>query len=293
MLKVSDAPAQIGVLGAGVMGIGVAQVAAAAGHPVVLVDTTDEILDSGRQRLRQGLAMTALARRGGPRIDSQAITERIMFTTRLADIGGARLVVENITESVAAKEPVYRALGSLVSVGTILASNTSCIPVARIASWNSRPADVIGTHFMNPVPLRETVEVIRGASTSDTALTTTLSFLAGMGMEAIVVGDGPGFVSNRVLMLTLNEAARVADENSASARDIDLIFTKCMGHAMGPLATADLIGLDTVVLSLEVLRDEFADPRFEPAESLRRRIAEGDLGRKSGKGFHTYRQARG
>ena len=282
------APARISVLGAGVMGVGVAQVAAAAGHPVSLIDTTEPILESARTRLRASLAMTALARREGPKPDAAAITGRILFTTDVAEVGRCALVVENVTESITAKEPAYRSLDQFVQPGTILAANTSCIPVARIASWTSRPADVIGTHFMNPVPLRDTVEVIRGALTDPETVETTLAFLSGLGMEGIVVGDGPGFVSNRVLMLTLNEATRVADENSATPVEIDLVFTKCMGHAMGPLATADLIGLDTVVLSLEVLRDELGDSRFEPAPGLRRRVAEGLLGRKSGEGFHRY-----
>lgn len=281
-------PARIGVLGAGVMGVGVAQVAAGAGHPVSLIDTTEGVLDSARTRLRASLTMTALARRNTPKPDAAGIQERIHFTVDLTEVGQCTLVVENVTESIAVKEPVYRALDQLVQPGTILAANTSCVPVARIASWTSRPAEVIGTHFMNPVPLRDTVEVIRGALTNPATVDATLAFLSGMGMEGIVVGDGPGFVSNRVLMLTLNEAARVADENSASPVEIDLVFTKCMGHAMGPLATADLIGLDTVVLSLEVLRDEFGDSRFEPAPGLRRRVDQGLLGRKAGEGFHRY-----
>ena len=281
-------PIPIGVIGAGVMGVGVAQVAAAAGHAVTLVDTTSAVLDSARRRLRMSLTMTALARRGQERPDAAAITERIRFTTELRDVSGAGLVVENVTETMAAKEPVYRALDSILPAGAVLAANTSCIPVARLASWTSRAPEVIGTHFMNPVPLRDTVEVIRGAATSDRTLDVTLAFLRGMGMDGIVVGDGPGFVSNRVLMLTLNEAARVADENTASPAEIDLVFTKCMGHAMGPLATADLIGLDTVVLSLEVLHAEFGDERFKPAGALVSRVEKGELGRKSGKGFHAY-----
>lgn len=288
LTRADGSPALVGVLGAGVMGIGVAQVAAEAGHPVTVVDTSDELIDDARSRLRASLTMTAFARRERPRPDARAVTERILFTTDPTDVAESDLVIENVTEVVAVKEPVYRALDEVLRPGVVVAANTSCIPVGRIASWTSRPGYVIGTHFMNPVPLRDTVEVIRGGSTAEATLETTLSFLTGIGMQGIVVGDGPGFVSNRVLMLTLNEAARVADENSASPTDIDLIFTKCMGHAMGPLATADLIGLDTVVLSLEVLRDELDDPRFEPAEALRRRVKAGQLGRKSGEGFHRY-----
>jgi 3-hydroxybutyryl-CoA dehydrogenase len=170
----------------------------------------------------------------------------------------------------------------------IFAANTSAISITRIASVTDRPDRVVGTHFMNPVPLMPVVEVIRGYHTSEATLETTRALLAAMGKQAIVVKDWPGFVSNRVLMLTLNEAIWLVQDGVARAEDVDAIFRGCFGHKMGPLATADLIGLDTILDSLEVLYDSYKDPKFRPCPLLAQMVAAGIRGRKSGAGFFTY-----
>lgn len=170
----------------------------------------------------------------------------------------------------------------------MIGCNTSAIPITRLASATRRPAQVIGMHFMNPVPRKPLVEVIRGYHTSDSTLALARQLLAAMGKECVVVADSPGFVSNRVLMLTINEAVCLLQERAASAEEIDTIFKTCFGHAMGPLETADLIGLDTVLLSIEVLYESFSDARFRPSPLLRKLVDAGLYGRKSGQGFYTY-----
>jgi len=171
---------------------------------------------------------------------------------------------------------------------TIFSSNTSAIPITRLAQVTKRPSQVIGTHFMNPVPLKPVVEVIRGFHTSNETIQATLDLLASMGKEGVLVNDSPGFVSNRVLMLTVNEAIFLLQDQVATAEDIDHIFRSCFGHKMGPLETADLIGLDTILYSLEVLYENFNDPKFRPSPLLRKLVAAGLHGRKSGRGFYSY-----
>jgi 3-hydroxybutyryl-CoA dehydrogenase len=171
----------------------------------------------------------------------------------------------------------------------VFAANTSCISITRIGGWTGRADRVLGMHFMNPVPLKPVVETVRGHHTSQETLDTAAALLAGMGKEAIVVNDFPGFVSNRVLMLTINEAAWEVQDGVASPEDIDRIFVTCFGHKMGPLATGDLIGLDTIVLSLEVLLDSYGDPKFRPCPLLRKMVDAGLHGRKTERGFFDYR----
>jgi len=169
--------------------------------------------------------------------------------------------------------------------------NTSCIPIARVAALTRRPAQIIGLHAMNPVHLMPTVEVIRGAQTSDDTVAKLLALFAQLGKQAVIVNDSPGFVSNRVSHLFMNEAASVLQDGVSTAENIDKIFKQCFGHKMGPLETADLIGLDTVANSLDVLFDEFKDPKFRVCPLLRQLVSEGHLGRKTGRGFHIYPEA--
>ncbi|MFF8288758.1 3-hydroxyacyl-CoA dehydrogenase family protein [Streptomyces sp. NPDC016309] len=286
------AGAPVGVVGAGTMGVGVAQCFAEAGHPVVVVDNDPAALAAGPARLRAGIRTAALLRRGSRPAGAAAPASRteslVTWSAELTDMAAALLVVECAREDEEVKEGILRELDGICGAEAIFASNTSCIPVARLGSFTTRPDRVIGTHFMNPAPLKDAVEVIRAPRTSATTVERTKGFLARVGKHALVVRDAPGFVTNRVLMLTLNEAARVLDEGTADAETVDRVFQDCFGHPMGPLRTADLIGLDTIADSLEVLRRHTGEDRFRPCSLLARLVAEGNVGRKSGRGFYSY-----
>jgi 3-hydroxybutyryl-CoA dehydrogenase len=280
----------VGVIGAGVMGIGVAQVLAQAKYQVVLVDVAEAALARAQQEIRQGVRFYHMLRRDldlKP-LDADTAVARITFTTDMQRLRQADFVIENVTEKWAVKEPVYATLDAICPAHCLFAANTSAIPITQIAAATQRPSQVLGIHFMNPVPLKDTVEVIRGYRTSDDTLHTALRLLESVGKQGIVVNDSPGFVSNRVLMLTVNEAIFLVQEKVAAPEDVDQIFTQCFGHKMGPLATADLIGLDTILLSLEVLYEQFNDPKFRPCPLLRQMVNAGLYGRKSGRGFFTY-----
>lgn len=280
---------RVGVIGAGVMGVGVGQSLAEAGHEVVLVDVSDDVVTRARHGIRIGIAGGALFRRGPDRLDLDEVLGRVHPTTDYDDLGDVDFVVENTTEKTAVKEAVYARLDQVCPPAAVFAANTSAIPIAHLAACTRRPTQVLGMHFMNPVPMKPTVEVIRAEQTSADTLTIALDLLASMDKDAIVVADQAGFVSNRVLMLTVNEAIRTVADGVAPAADVDRIFTACFGHQMGPLATADLIGLDTILLSLEVLHDAYGGDRYEPAPLLRELVDRGDLGRKTGQGLFSYR----
>lgn len=279
----------VGVVGAGVMGVGVAQNLAQTGHRVILVDLSDEILERSRGAIRQGLRFGQLFDKGGaPREKAADVLARITFSTDLETMAAADFVVENVIEKWAEKEPIYRRLDSICRPEVRFAANTSVISITRIGGATGRPDKVLGMHFMNPVPQKETVEVIRGHHTSEETLEIGRRFLAQMGKEGIVVNDAPGFVSNRVLMLTVNEAIFLVQDGVAPAEDVDRLFKSCFGHKMGPLETADLIGLDTILYSIEGLYEQFADSKFRPCPLLRKMVDAGLHGRKSGKGFYDY-----
>ncbi|MEV7559734.1 3-hydroxyacyl-CoA dehydrogenase family protein [Streptomyces sp. NPDC048331] len=277
-----------GVVGAGVMGVGVAQNLAQTGHRVVLVDLSEEILDNARKELRNSLRAFAMFNRAAA-VDPAEIFEKIEFTTDYEQLAKADFVVENVTEEWAIKEKVYKELDRICRPEVVFAVNTSAISITRVGSVTSRPERVVGMHFMNPVPLKPMVEVIRGYHTTPETIDTARRFLAELGKECIVVEDVPGFVSNRVLMLTINEAVFLVQDGVAPAADVDRIFKTCFDHKMGPLETADLIGLDTILKSVEVLYESFNDDKYRPAPLLKKMVAAGLLGRKSGEGFHTYR----
>ena len=278
---------RVGVVGAGVMGTGVAQSLAEAGHRVVVVDVSQEALDRVVPEVRTGVSMSALLGHK-PARPADDIVAAIETSTDYGVLADARYVIENTTEVVEVKEEVYPKLDAVCADGTVFAVNTSAILIARLAALTKRPDKVIGMHLMNPVPLKPTVEVIRSKLTSDDTIETTLALLASMGKEGIVVNDSPGFVSNRVLMLTVNEAIAVLGDGVAPVEDIDRIFKTCFGHKMGPLETADLIGLDTILNSLVVLRDSFEDAKYEPHPLLAEKVDAGHLGRKTGRGFYEY-----
>lgn len=279
---------RVGVVGAGVVGAGVAQDLAGAEHDVVLIDLTDEILRAALARIAENLRMTRLLGGRSTARSSEDLLAAVTCSTDLGALEHCEFVIENIREKWADKAALYPRLDAASPQGCILAANTSAIPITRIASATTRPELVIGIHFMNPVPLVAAVELIPGVHTAPQTLARTRKLLATLGKEAIGVRDSPGFVSNRVLMLTINEAAELVHDGVADVADIDRVFTACFGHGMGPLATADLIGLDTVVDSIEVLYECYRDPKFRPSVTLRELVDAGRCGRKTGRGFYSY-----
>jgi 3-hydroxybutyryl-CoA dehydrogenase len=277
----------IGIVGAGVMGCGLSQVLAQTGHQVVLVDKSDEILRKAKDEVRNGVRMAAMFGKQ-KNLDADRILAAIEFTTDRERLSKAGFVVENVTEDWDVKKSVYEAIDRICPPHCVFAVNTSCISITKVGAVTCRPARVIGMHFMNPVPLKPTVEVIRGFYTSEETIATARSFLDGMGKHAIIVNDVPGFVSNRVLMPMVNEAVFLVQEGVAPAEDVDRLFKQCFGHKMGPLETADLIGLDTILNSIAVLHESFGDSKYRPCPLLVKMVDAGLLGRKSGKGFYTY-----
>jgi 3-hydroxybutyryl-CoA dehydrogenase len=261
---------------------------AESGFTVILVDLSQDALQRAEEAVGNSLRLRRLLGRGPESESPEEVLSRIHSSTVLCELKDADFVVENITETWQAKAEAFRQMDTLCPESTILASNTSAIPITRIAGATNRPEKVLGLHFMNPVPLKTTVEVIKGVHTSDDTVEVSMEMLSRMGKEGILVNDSPGFVSNRVLMLTVNEAAYLIYEQVAAPESVDRIFKSCFEHKMGPLETADLIGLDTVLLSIEVLYGDFKDPKFRPCPLLQRMVDAGLLGRKSGEGFYKY-----
>jgi 3-hydroxybutyryl-CoA dehydrogenase len=278
----------VGVVGAGLMGCGVAYCAAQADHSVILLDLTDAILARARQSIVDTTRLQRLLGGAQPRKSSQDILQGITFSTDYAALANADFVIENITEKWDAKSAAYRQMDAICPPATVFACGTSAIPITRIASATRRAERVLGIHFMNPVPVKPMVELIRGFHTSDETLEAARGLLASMGKTSVLVGDSPGFVTNRVLMVTINEAIFLLHEGVASAEEVDKIFKGCFGHKMGPLETADMIGLDTILYSIEVLYESFNDSKYRPCPLLKQMVEAGLLGRKSGRGFHSY-----
>ena len=277
----------VGVIGAGVMGRGVAQNLVQTDHDVVLVDIDDAILKAARSEIRNNIRLQGLfskaAKPAGNALDN------IQFTTDYQLLASADFVVENAVEKWDIKKVIYPQLDVICPEDCVFAANTSAISITKIASATNRPDRVVGMHFMNPVPMKNTVEVIRGFHSSDESMDTARQFLSQMGKEGVVVKDSPGFVSNRVLMLTVNEAIFLLQDQVASVEDVDKIFRDCFGHKMGPLETADLIGLDTILYSIEVLYESFNDSKFRPCPLLKKMVDAGLYGRKNGRGFYNYK----
>jgi len=282
----------VGVVGAGVMGTGLAQSLAETGHSVVLLDVAEAVLDHAREEIKKSLRFQAFFRKKGegapPAESADAVLARIRLSIDPEALSGVDFLIENATEKWEIKKAIYERIDPICPERAVFAANTSAIPITKIAGLTRRAPRVLGMHFMNPVPLKTAVEVIRGYHTSDETLATASSLLARMGKEAIVVNDSPGFVSNRVLMLTVNEAIFLVHEGVSTAEQIDHLFKSCFGHKMGPLETADLIGLDTILYSLEVLYEEFEDTKFRACPLLKKMVHAGLHGRKSGKGFYDY-----
>lgn len=281
----------VGVVGAGVMGRGVAHALAERGFQVILLDLTEAILESAKNEIKTNVRMYALYAKDKA-LKPDDVLARITFSTDYALLAQVDYLIENATEKWEIKQPIYARLDAICPPECILAVNTSAIPITRVAGLTRRPQQVIGMHFMNPVPLKPLVEVIRGYHTSETTIERSQALLAQMGKESVVINDSSGFVTNRVMMLTVNEAIFLLQEQVASAKDIDQLFRQCFGHKMGPLETADLIGLDTVLLSIEVLYENFKESKYRPCPLLQKMVDAGLYGRKSGQGFYnyTYRQ---
>ncbi|MDI6822940.1 MAG: 3-hydroxybutyryl-CoA dehydrogenase [Bacillota bacterium] len=275
------------VAGAGQMGSGIAQVAAQAGLQVTMQDIAPEFLDRGMATIRRNLARSVEKGRI-TREEEQAILERLQTTLNLEAAAEADVVVEAIVENLQAKKDLFSELDRICPAATILASNTSSLPITELAASTKRPDRFIGMHFMNPVPVMQLVEVVRGHLTSDETHAAILDLAVRMGKTPVTVQDYPGFVANRVLFPMINEAIYCLMEGVASAEDIDTVMRLGMNHPMGPLALADLIGLDTCLAILETLYRGLGDPKYRPCPLLRRMVSAGLLGRKTGRGFYTY-----
>jgi len=275
------------VIGAGVMGIGVAHAVARAGIPVVLVDQDNETLAYALAEIKKNERFAMLYNKTKDQIQAD-ITENITMETDISAISDCCIIIENITEDIEQKAVLYKQMDAIISEDAIILANTSCVPITLLSSYIKNPGRLIGAHFMNPVTHIEAVEVIRGVHTTDETTEKTLEFLSQIDKEGIVVKDFPGFVTNRISHLMMNEAAFIVQDDVAPAEDVDKIFKKCYGHKMGPLETADLIGLDTVVKSLEVLYQSYQDTKYRCCPLLKQMVQAGFLGRKSGRGFYEY-----
>lgn len=278
----------IGVVGVGVIGTGVVQLFATHGYNVIAIDLTNERLQQSQQCLIESLRMSQLFL--SKKHDQNIILERITWGIDLSLLGKCDLVIENVTEDFSVKRSVYEKINHIVNEHTYIGVNTSCIPIGKIASIMSYRNNILGLHFMNPVPMKKAIEVIRAETTSDQTLQIIVNLLQKMDKKCIIVEDRAGFVINRILMLTINQAIKVFDEEVADAKSIDDLFVSCLGHSMGPLATADLIGLDTIYHSLLVLRNELKDTCYKPSNLLKTMVENNWLGRKTGQGFFSYTQ---
>lgn len=278
----------IGVIGAGVMGTGIAHNLALAGYDVILVDISEAILSKAKEHISNNIRLQGLYTREFVMDKPEVILNRISFTVNYELLKEADYIIENVPEKWEVKKEVYLTLDRICPEHCIFAVNTSCISITKVASLTNRPTQVIGSHYMNPVIMKPVVEVIKGYHTSEKTIDVTKELLSSLHKEAIIVNDLPGFVSNRISHLMMNEAAFVVQDQVADPKDVDDIFKKCFGHKMGPLETADLIGLDTVVNSLDILYESYQDPKFRCCPLLRKMAEAGTHGRKTGQGFYPY-----
>jgi len=276
----------VGVIGAGVMGVGVAQNLAHTGHDVILVDTSEQILAEALATIAGNCRMSRLM--GGPAVDGEAVLARISTGVGADAVAKADIVIENVPEDWAIKRAVFAELDAACGPDTVFVVNTSAIPITKVAAATGRPDKVIGVHFMNPVPMKPTVELIPGVHTSAQTIARTRDLLTAMGKKAVDVKDSCGFISNRLSHVFMNEAAYLVYEGVATAEAVDEVFRSCFGHPMGPLETADLIGVDTVLQSVAVLYEHYNDSKYRPCPLLRQMTDAGLHGRKSGHGFYDY-----
>jgi len=277
----------IGVIGAGTMGHGIAQVMAASGRTVLLMEVNDSFLEKGVARIAANL--DRLVKKGTiTESDKSAITGRVRGTTDLGDLAPAELIIEAATEDLDTKLALFRKLDGMARPGVILATNTSSISITRIGGVTRRADRVIGMHFMNPVPVMGLVEIVRGELTADETVAAIEGLTREIGKTPVTVNDAPGFVANRILMPMVNEAVFTLSEGVATREAIDTVMKLGTNQPMGPLALADLIGLDVCLAIMEVLHRDIGDSKYRPAPLLRRMVHAGLLGRKSGRGFYSY-----
>ena len=278
---------RVAVIGAGQMGNGIAHVFAQAGMPVTMIDVSEDALRRGRETIEKNMDRQVKKNTLSAE-DRQAALGRIATSTDLGAVGNATVVIEAATENTDLKFRLFANLDRIAPSNAILASNTSSISITRIAAQTKRPQQVIGMHFMNPVPVMQLVEVIRGLATSDETTHRTSDLARALGKTPVDANDFPGFIANRILLPMINEACFALMEGVGTAESIDQVMKLGMNHPMGPLALADFIGLDTCVAILEVMHDGLGDPKYRPCPLLRKYVAAGWLGRKTGQGFYKY-----
>ncbi len=281
----------IGVVGAGNIGTGVVTDLVLHGLHAVAVDISDEALRKAEVEVLKNIRFAPLFSKSLPRVSPEEARQRMTFTRKLEDLAGCEMIIENVPERWETKRPIYEALDAIMAPEVCFGANTSCLSIRRIGAVTRRPEQVIGLHAMNPVHLKPTVEVIRGFHTSEKTIGLLQALFDQLHKKAIIVEDLPGFVSNRISHVFMNEAAFALQDQVSTAEKIDQIFKQCFGHKMGPLETADLIGLDTVANSLDVLFESFHDPKYRVCPLMRKLVDAGHLGRKTGRGFHTYSKA--
>jgi 3-hydroxybutyryl-CoA dehydrogenase len=285
-VKLTDVKS-VGVVGAGTMGNGIAQVFAQAGRHVCLVDIATPMLDRARSSIEKSLARLVEKGKLTP-ADRDATLGRLTTRTNIEALAGADLVVEAIIENVDAKKALFTSLDALAKPEAILASNTSSISITALGAATTRPERVIGMHFMNPVPIMALVELIRGQETSGETMSTATELCRMLGKTPVEAADYPGFIANRILMPMINEAIFALMEGVGAPESIDTVMKLGMNHPIGPLALADFIGLDVCLAIMNVLHEGLGDPKYRPCPLLRRMVAAGHLGRKSGRGFYVY-----
>jgi 3-hydroxybutyryl-CoA dehydrogenase len=275
------------VIGSGTMGNGIAQVAATSGYQVTCMDVQPAALEKAKTAIQK--STSKLLEKSLITSEQKASTEKIHFVTDMTHVAEADLIIEAATENPELKFKVFRDMDTHAQTNAILATNTSSISITKIAAATKRPEKVIGMHFMNPVPMMKLVEVIRGLATSDDTLTAAIEVCKWMGKEPVEANDSPGFISNRILCPMINEAIFALQENVGTPEAIDQVMKLGMNHPMGPLALADLIGLDVVLFVMEVLQKDLGEDKYRPAYLLRKMVDAGHLGKKAGRGFYKYK----